>query len=158
MATPTYTAIASITLGSSASSVTFSSIPQDYRDLVLVVSGQISANSSIDVDINGDGTNANYSGVFAYGNGSSASSGTYSENVVGYLSSSVQASFIAQFMDYSATDKHKTILSRSSTTSDFAIMTALRWTNTSAITSLEIYRSAATLATGTTLALYGIAS
>jgi hypothetical protein len=37
MPTPTYDLIESTALGSSASSITFSSIPSTYRDLVLVI-------------------------------------------------------------------------------------------------------------------------
>jgi hypothetical protein len=39
MPTPTYTPLATVTLGSSASSVTFSSIPGTYRDLILIFDG-----------------------------------------------------------------------------------------------------------------------
>ena len=51
MATPTYTLIDSVTLGSSASSVTFSSIPAG-GDAVLVISGTSSAAASIKVKLN----------------------------------------------------------------------------------------------------------
>jgi hypothetical protein len=44
MATPTYDLIDSVTLSSSATSVTFSSITQDYRDLILVC--EASSNNS----------------------------------------------------------------------------------------------------------------
>ena len=39
MPTPTYTPLATVTLGTSAASVTFSSIPATYRDLILIFDG-----------------------------------------------------------------------------------------------------------------------
>ena len=53
----TYTPIATQTLGSAAASVTFSSIPQGYTDLVLVdnvKSASGAGDSELDVRFNGD--------------------------------------------------------------------------------------------------------
>jgi hypothetical protein len=72
----TYEPIASQTLGSAVSSVTFSSIPQNYTDLILVVNYGISANNfGARIRFNGD-TGSNYSDSFIYGTGSSALSST----------------------------------------------------------------------------------
>jgi len=55
----TYTPIASQTLGSAASSVTFSSIPQGYTDLVLVINSvAASSTNNMDMSFNSD-TSAN---------------------------------------------------------------------------------------------------
>jgi hypothetical protein len=76
MATNTYVALDTQTLGSAAASVTFSSIPQTYTDLVLVINGY----SINDVDWRfrmGNGSidsGSNYSGTYMYGDGSGASS------------------------------------------------------------------------------------
>jgi hypothetical protein len=75
----TYTPIATTTLGSSTSSYTFSSIPQTYTDLVLIVSGYGAASDGNSIVCRvGNGTvdsGTNYSTTRLSGSGSSASSG-----------------------------------------------------------------------------------
>ena len=79
-----YTALATTTLGSSASSVTFGSIPQGYRDLMLVISGTVtSSNITLAIRFNGD-TGSNYFSVNMRGNGSAASSTSWSSISLGY--------------------------------------------------------------------------
>ena len=154
MATTTYTPIASITLGSSASSVTFSSIPQDYRDLVLVFGGQGSAFASYEIRLNEDASNG--SQIYMRGDGGGPFS--TSESKISWNFGAQQSTAILHIFDYSATDKHKTTLQRSGNPSDFVFAFAGRYASTSAITSLEVGDASATLAAGSTLALYGIAS
>lgn len=67
----TYTFIASTTLGSAASSVSFSSIPATYKDLVLQISARSSDTSLQDVamvEFNGN-ANTIYSTLLAYASG-----------------------------------------------------------------------------------------
>jgi hypothetical protein len=156
MPTPTYTPLATVTLGSSASSVTFSNIPATYRDLILVFDGVVSAGGGevVFINFNGDTTSGNYSSVFANGNGSTAGSSTDPRRL-GLLYAS-RSSFIANIMDYSATDKHKTYLSRDGASSNVVEMIAGRWANTAAITSLRVLTDANGLASGSTLSLYGV--
>ena len=73
---PTYKLIASNTLSSSAASVTFSSIPATYTDLILRISARLDSAQAADsmrIIINDD-TNDNYSITYLQGNGSAASS------------------------------------------------------------------------------------
>lgn len=72
----TYIPIASTTLSTSAASVTFSSIPQTYTDLVLRVSARATpAGNTIQLGIQFNGnTSAVYSNTILRGNGSTASS------------------------------------------------------------------------------------
>jgi hypothetical protein len=63
---------------------------------------------------------------------------------------------IAQIMDYSATDKHKTFLVRSNTTANNVAAHAVRWANTAAITTVAVEAISTTWAVGTTLNLYGV--
>jgi len=160
MATETYTPIASITLGSSVSSVTFSSIPQDYRDLVLVCTVTIPTGDNVDVIINSD-TGANYSQVVMTGDGSSGTSGSRSSNEL-RLSNTITSQdtqWIVQFLDYSATDKHKTSLIRGNDNATPKVAAwAGRYADTTAITNLDIQSGTDKLNTGATFALYGIAS
>lgn len=161
MPTPTYDLIASNVLSSSASSVTFSSIPATYRDLVLVVTGTktTSGDAGALIELNSD-TGSNYSYVWAYGTGSSATSytdtGVGAADVFAIFNNTTPSTNIIQFMDYSATDKHKTILSRTNIASGYVVMGANRWANTAAINSIKINLS--TFATGTTFYLFGIVS
>jgi hypothetical protein len=71
----TYEAIATQTLGSAAASVTFSSIPSTYTDLVLVCNFETSSNAiaGVYIQFNGD-TSTNYSSTNLIGNGSTAES------------------------------------------------------------------------------------
>jgi hypothetical protein len=166
--TPTYTALATVTLGSSASSVTFSSIPATYRDLILIVNGSPSDNSypGVTSRLNGD-TGANYSRVRMGGDGtgsggSTSLTGATNLELNSYFglgsSTSSRMALIAQLMDYSATDKHKTVLTRSGTNTDGVEALAGRWANTAAVTTWLVYTTSAAFGAGTTFALYGIAS
>ena len=164
MPTPTYDLIASNVLGTATATVTFSSIPATYRDLILVTT-PISASGTQypTFRINGD-TGSNYSWVVMSGTGSAAqsftSSGT-SANSTQNAGVGTSAGFIGiyQFLDYSATDKHKTILYRSNNPNIGAGTDAFaaRWANTAAINSIA-FTASANYAIGSTFYLYGIAS
>jgi len=157
----TYVALATSTLGTAASSVTFSSIPGTYTDLVLVCNF-INTIGQTDhgVRFNGD-TASNYSRTQLYGTGSAAGSNRGSNetsmNFLGYIGTSWGVS-IMQIMNYSNTTTYKTALSRANGASNQVIAAAGLWRNTSAITSLDIIASAGTFAVGSTFSLYGIAS
>ena len=78
----TYTPIATTTASGSASSVTFSSIPSTYTDLV-IVADILGAASTADAVLrfNSD-TTSNYSETVIRGDGSSAASARYSESYI----------------------------------------------------------------------------
>jgi hypothetical protein len=154
MPTPTYDLIASTVLSSSASSVTFSSISQDYRDLVLVCKTD---NVTV-VRVNSD-TSSIYYNVRAAGNGSSTASSTFDE-ISWFSASNYGTSGLSmwQFMDYSVTDKHKTVLSRVNDSTANVSMAAHRWASTSAITALEVTTLGnGNYSAGSTFYLYGVA-
>lgn len=154
--------LANITLGASQSTVTFSSIPGTYRDLVLVMVPITSGSSlSGSMTFNGD-TSSNYSGVYMYGNGANAYSGTYSTtylNLSWYAASTAAAPapFIHNIMDYSATDKHKSVLTRASGSANGVDVLAGRWASTAAITTVAVTGNSSFQA-GSTFALYGISA
>lgn len=157
----TYTQINSVTLATASSSVTFGSIPQNFRDLVLIVNATntVGANYNSLARLNGDTGNNNPS-VIMQGQGTSTASFTRNADgaaQIGWSNSGGNSAIIAQFMDYSATDKHKTILSRNNTQSDRVNAIAARWTNTSAVTSITVLsEGGANWASGGTFTLYGI--
>jgi hypothetical protein len=160
MGTPTYTPLATITLTSSASSVTFSSIPATYRDLVLVIDvlGTSTFGRASRLRLNSD-TGSNYPQVVMTGDGSTASSYSFTDTNV-QISQMVSTSRnlgICQIMDYTQTNKHKSILGRwDGTFGVFAY--SGRWANTSAVTSVSITASNEPYASGSTFSLYGIAA
>jgi hypothetical protein len=158
MPTPTYTPLATVTLGSSATSVSFSSIPSSFRDLVLVFDGTLNENEGLGIRFN-DATTG-YSDVDMTGTGSSTSSGTNSSSSsinVAYIVVAGRNNVIVQIMDYQATDKHKTILGRANSGSVQAY--AGRWASTNAVTKVTFLQVGfATISAGSTLSLYGIAS
>jgi hypothetical protein len=163
MPTPTYTPLATVTLGSTASSVTFSSIPATYRDLIFVYNGQITSSANVMMRLNAD-SGTNYNHVLMRGPVDSAN-GTYSEFYVFWnnTQSGSRNNINLSIMDYSATDKHKTILNRTgysrSDGGDFLTEAqALRWASTSAVTTAQIFLSTGNFAIGSTFALYAIAS
>jgi hypothetical protein len=68
---------------------------------------------------------------------------------------------IIQIMDYSATDKHKTVLIRErfygSTSSDVRVAAlAARWASTSAISTISIFLNSGNIAAGARFDLYGV--
>jgi hypothetical protein len=154
-----YTPLANITLSTTASSVTFSSISGAYRDLVLIASPvDYSGFATANLRINGD-TGTNYPWVRMQGDGSSAtsSSGTASSIASGaYVVSSTERMVARfEFLDYSATDKHKAVLTRGDNGSYLTVAYAQRWANTAAITSIELFSS---FGIGSTFALYGVSA
>ncbi len=161
----TYTPIATTTLGSAASSVTFSSISGSYTDLVLVVNakgtGFTGSGTYPYVRYNSD-SNTNYSRTWLAGNGSTASSSRgSSENLqylVGgtYIDGTFSYNSITQFMNYSNTTTYKTMLSRANNAGVQVDALVGLWRDTSAITSIVIYSSSGNFDTGSTFSLYGI--
>lgn len=156
MPTSTFIPLATTTLSSAASSVTFSSIPATYRDLVLVASFQTSVDANLLVRFNSD-SGSNYSLVRMWGTGSSTASDsrtqTYADMEAGTTNTQISTT-IMQFMDYSATDKHKIMLYRSN--QNLVAAGANRWANTSAINNISIATNSGTFNVGTSFSMFGI--
>lgn len=161
----TYTQIASTTLGSAASTVTFSSIPSTYTDLVLVMNlGSSTTNGDVVINVNGD-SGTNYSRTILYGTGSAAGSvrGTNDTrfNLTYYGNATTAFSWvgIVNFMNYSNTTTYKTFLSKATNADTYGVNTEVGlWRNTAAITSMVIANPAYNFITGSTFNLYGIAA
>ena len=171
----TYTPIASVTLSSAQSSVTFSGIPQTYTDLVLVVNSGTTHSSStfLALEFNGD-TGTNYSTTNVYGNGSSAGSARQANNnyawtsfFVGQDATVSTTNVITNILNYSNSTTNKTLLSRANrgnSTLDYYGTEAVvsMWRNTAAITSITVknWRSGVSynFASGSTFNLYGVAN
>ena len=161
MATPTYTLIDSEVLASTAASVTFSSIPADYRDLILVCDASSTSGSArgMTLQFNSD-TGSNYSRVLMSGDGSVAASSTITNDkmLVGRLAATGGRGISTiQVMDYSATDKHTSVLSRGNDAASQTLAVAGRWANTAAVTSITL-DPGSNFESGNSFYLYGIVS
>jgi hypothetical protein len=162
MPTPTYDLIASTTLTASTSSITFGSLPSTYRDLIVVIDAGITSGAeAMSMRFNGD-SGSNYHYILTNGNGSTTGGFVVSPTIFARLGSIYTGSnnFVASIMDYSATDKHKTVLARGNSAANAVFMTASRWANTAEITSLILSpdTGVATFTSGSTFSIYGVIS
>jgi hypothetical protein len=164
----TYTPIATTTLGSSSSSITFNSF-SGYTDLVLVMNYGMtsgSGNNSACWRFNGDTSGSTlYSQTYLNGNGSAASSGritSYSQHLaIAYTSNAsvINANVILQIPNYSNTTTFKSVLVRGNQAGDGVVTSACLYRSTSAITSITITPEYTPIfCTGSTFTLYGIAA
>lgn len=160
----TYEPISTTTLGSNTATITFSSIPATYTDLVLVATTKNNSGGSraIQVLLNND-TGTNYSTTDVQGNGTSAAS-TRSTGTA-YLDPSVTcpgtefANLIMNFQNYANTSVFKTVLNRNGGAGTNVRAVVSLWRSTSAITSIKFQLGGADLySTGSTFTLYGILS
>jgi hypothetical protein len=154
--TATYEKIATTTLGSSATSTTFSSITGTYTDLVLVFQGTGVSGGTITYQFNGD-TAANYSDTYMFSDGS-ASSGLHTSQsaIFGAGINTSQCMQIINIMNYSNTTTYKTTLLRGNANGVGAAVAFVGlWRNTAAITSITLNLSTS-FASGSTFTLYGI--
>jgi len=160
MPASTYEPLASVTLSTAQTSVTFSNIPQIYTDLVCVVNAGITSGiEDIALTLNGD-TATNYSRTFLYGDGTSAVSGrTTSATRIAlgsFGSGTINGNNIFSVMNYSNSTTFKTVLSRGNNTSNHTIAYAGLWRNTAAVTSMTFGTTGSTWMVGTTFNLYGV--
>ena len=158
----TYTPIATTTLGSSQTSVTFNSF-SGYTDLELVINGKlVSGADNISLRFNSD-SGSNYSETAISGNGSAASSFRDSNLTYGLVGTMYTTDSVhrIKIMNYSNTTTNKTTLSRSDTAGSVTQAWVMLWRSTSAITSFSVQLGAGgslSFATGSTFTLYGIAA
>lgn len=162
----TYTPIATQTLASATTTVTFSSIPQTYTDLVLVSNSKNASggDSGLTLKFNTDTSTSgtNYSSTFLYGDGSAASSNrhtNYPYIIVNRSSPSYMSNGIAHIMNYANTTTNKTIISRGNS-NNYVIAYACLWRATpQAITTITIgNESNVNFTVDSTFTLYGIAA
>jgi hypothetical protein len=160
----TYTPIATTTLGSAASSVTFSSIAGTYTDIIAILNTSITTGTAdVRIQVNGD-TGSNYSTTVVTGSGSTAGSFRYSNqtygrlNYDGYADTTFGQNAIVNLMNYANSTTFKTILARGNNAANGTSAVVNLWRSTSAINSITFSASASTFVTGSRFTLYGIAS
>lgn len=162
------TGLANKTLTSTAGSISLTSISGLYRDLIVVLNlATTSSIGQVTWTINGD-TGLNYETMIIEGYGTSTTPvsrgsangwGFHAADVNAYLTTN-PSTIIIHFMDYAATDKQKSVLSRfsSPTGTNSGVGSAVhRWASTSAITSIA-FDFGSTIAVGSSIALYGVSA
>ena len=158
----TYNKIEAKTIGSSTASVSFTSIPATYTDLVLIsLFKNTGGAGNLKIQFNGD-TSTNYSFRYLYGTGSSAiTSGSANQSVIifGQADSTQFLLNTLNIFNYANTTTYKTTLSRSSdngnTYSSAGAIVGLWRKTPEAITSFAI-TSDSNIAANSTFTLYGI--
>lgn len=166
----TYEPIATTTLGSNQTEITFSSIPQTYTDLVLIVAGTATTGgASFYCRVNGD-SSSKYCWAYLSSNGTTVSGSTLSESSAGGNGlglggfqgySTDQFRIVANFNNYSNTSVLKNCQSlgvqakgSSTPTAEYILS---YYNSTSAITSLTLRINAAYFyEASTTATLFGI--
>lgn len=165
----TMTPIATQTLSATSSLVTFSNIPQQYTDLVLVMNYR----NTKDIDnygypnlrFNSD-TGTNYSHTSLYGSGSTVTSSRQSnisyvncyEGAGNAPNANVYGLIRLNIMNYSSTSVFKNVLIRGGTpqSSTIVAMQAAIWRSTSAITTITVADGSTSIGIGSDFTLYGI--
>lgn len=160
----TYEPIATTTLTSAQATVTFSSIPSTYTDLVLItfVKDNTGGVDGLRMRLNGD-TGSNYSDTYLLGNGTAAQSNR-NTNVTsmynGLTADSAGSEFainIHNFMNYSNTTTNKTAISRMNIASYGSWVEVALWRSTAAINSITITNGGGVnFAVNSSFTLYGI--
>ena len=176
VSTNSYESIATTTLSSSQTTITFSSIPSTYKHLQIRSIARANTGNAgpgiYYVAFNGDTTYTNYFGHEIYGTGATAASGfmASSTNALGvptalYSGSTALASTfgagVVDILDYTNTNKNKTV--RTLTGADyngsggFIEFISGAWLSTASVTSISITAfSSVSFLANSQFALYGI--
>jgi len=160
----TYEPIETQTLGTAVASVTFSSIPQTYTDLVLIANSSTTTVGSSEINkmtFNSD-SGTNYSTTTLGANGSSAASFRASNQAyirAGRNTANGDSYFVPnkiQIMNYANTTTFKTALAQGPEASAYLETEVGLWRSTSAITSVTLTANLNNYKVGSTFTLYGI--
>jgi hypothetical protein len=157
--------LANRTLTGTTSTVSFTGITGIYKDLYLVCTytNAIADNDFMSVLVNSD-SGSNYNNVRMGTDGSTASTAANLNFSVGLLTAFggfqlTSGNLTVNFLDYSATDKHKTFLVQNGTANKGSEFIVNRWANTAAITSITLGSlNGWSFASGSTFALYGVSA
>jgi len=159
----TYEPIATTTFAGSSSSVTFSSIPSTYTDLVIVASLSFTAaTDTVSLRFNGDST-SNYNFIYFRGNGTTATTAsiTNTTNMYEQGNPSTNTSnfnvYKYEINSYANTNKYKAVLWQGSQADAQVSLNLGQWRSTAAINSVTILEASANnFRSGSTISLYGI--
>jgi hypothetical protein len=164
----TYNPIATTTLGSAASSITFTGISQSYTDLVCILKSEQPIISNLGMRF-GNGsidTGNNYSSTVMDGDGASvyAASSVYANNnfqqIDYWAAGADKLKFaIINIPNYSNTTTYKGALIRLGAEDREVAFIATQWRNTAAINQIQILPSGGgNMKAGSIVSIYGIAA
>jgi hypothetical protein len=161
LSTLAYDSIATVTVGAGgSSSITFSSIPSTYKHLQ--IRAYIPTGNYFNMRFNGDTTTTNYREHYLSGDGSTVYAGTNANNLFfpGAGGWSTPYVGILDILDYTNTNKYKTQkllegYDPNGTGAELNFRSGL-WMSTSAISSIVLSRTGASVGQYSSFALYGI--
>jgi len=158
----TYDSIATTTLSSATSSITFSSISSAYTDLRIVLVGTVTSVVDLIMQYNSDAA-TNYSYTRLQGNGAAASTDTTNNNgniriSFGNPSTSIPFMITNDIFSYAGSTYKTALTTFSGDTNGSGSVgrTVSTWRSTAAITSVVMTADGDTWKVGTTATLYGI--
>lgn len=161
-----YESIQTVTLGSNASTISFTSIPSTYTHLQIraIARWSTGTEAGVKMRLNSDtGSNYAYHELYGTGSGAGASAGTTQTSIsdVMYIRSgtSIFGAAVIDILDYSNTNKYKTIRSLNGCDANGAgymnLVSGL-WQNTAAVTNIELFVATNAMTQYSSFALYGI--
>jgi hypothetical protein len=163
----TFIKIQTVTLTGTQANIEFTSIPQTYTDLKIVMSARVNASSvSESCKMTFNGVTTGYSNRYIFGSGSAASSGSDTNAFTfrvpsGTSTASVFGNGEVYIPNYTSSN-YKSFsddsVSENNDASSGAILTANLWANTAAITSITITPFNGSFVQYSTATLYGIKS
>lgn len=163
-----YDSIATTTLGSTTSSITFSSIPSAYTHLQIRLFARSTAANvagGVTLQFNGDTTGSNYYSHYIQADGSSVAAGPNASASIFYdiaganANTSVFGAIIFDVLDYTNTSKNTTTRALGGIDNNGngrMNLTSGLWLNTNAVTSITLTPFSGSFAANTHCALYGI--
>lgn len=154
--TATYEKIATTTLGSSQATVTLSSIPATYTDLVVIINHVATGTSSISFRFNAD-SSTNYSRTSISGDGTGTGTFRSSNDTLGYIGTATTSfgNTIIHINNYSNTTTYKTVIGTTYQADNSVIARANLWRSTAAINQIS-FIGGATYNTNSVFTIYGI--
>jgi hypothetical protein len=159
------TALANVTLGANASTITFSSISQSYRDLIFVLNlKSTTSTDSVFFKVNGltslygynllDGSNTTINANTTFNTSSLVIDQNYPS-----IASATFNSGTMYMADYSATDRRKNVFIKNANQYGYQlVLNGARTPSTAAVTSIVFGMSNWQFAAGSSIALYGVSA
>lgn len=164
----TFIKISSVTVGSGgAATISFTSIPQTYTDLKLVISARSTrATNADDMILTLNSSTANFTGKYLNGNGSNGNTGTFLRFAGTIPGTSSSASvfgngelYIPNYASSNFKSYRVDSVSENNGVEAYQMMIAGLWSDTAAITSVGLSsNNGANFAEYSTATLYGIKS
>ena len=162
----TFTKIASVSVGLlGATSIDFTSIPSTYTDLVIKMSARTTTAGFRDLRLSLNGNTTSFTNRYLEGNGASVYSGSVAIRYLGTMpGTNVTASTFTNselyFPNYTSSNFKSYSLDatgENNATTNYSTLLAGLWSNTAAITSIELTPEPTnTLAQYSTATLYGV--